>query len=53
MEIDEYKRRVIELFKSGKATEAQWDEMAECVNIGSEIENAVPHIDETILKDCE
>ena len=28
MDIDEYQQRVIELFKSGKATDKQWREMA-------------------------
>ena len=31
MNIDEYKNKVIELFKSGKATDEQWAEMADAV----------------------
>ena len=27
-----YRQKVIELFKSGKATDAQWEEMAHCVD---------------------
>lgn len=31
MNIDEYRYKVIELFKSGNATDAQWGEMANSV----------------------
>ena len=31
MDIDEYKLEVIKLFKSGKATDVQWGEMADAV----------------------
>jgi hypothetical protein len=38
MSIDEYKRRVIALFASRKATPKQWDEMADAVLRASEDE---------------
>jgi hypothetical protein len=31
MTIQEYKRAVLDLFRSGRATDEQWQEMAECV----------------------
>jgi hypothetical protein len=47
--INEYKQRVIELFQSGKATEGQWQEMAECVLLASEDEVAkVTEIDRVV-----
>lgn len=48
MQIDEYERRVIELFKSGSATDEQWQEMAACVLGASEINDAVPAIDAAV-----
>ena len=38
MTINEYKDKVIELFKSGKATEEQYEEMAESVLYMSELQ---------------
>ena len=49
MDVGEYKRRVIELLKSGNATDAQWDEVAECVLFASEDYDGVPHIDVVII----
>ncbi len=40
MDISEYKRRVIELFKSGNATEEMWQEMAMLVLYASEDEDS-------------
>lgn len=40
MQVSEYGRRVIELFKSGKATEAQEAEMIEAVLSASEMDIA-------------
>lgn len=49
MFIDDYKAAVIDLFRSGRATEEQWAEMAECVQIASETSwEATQAIDETI-----
>jgi len=36
MTINEYKDKVIQLFKSGNATEEQWDELAEAILYHSE-----------------
>lgn len=36
MTIEEYKRRVIDLYKSGRATDEQWEAMAECVHMISD-----------------
>ncbi len=36
MQVDIYHARVVELFKSGNATEAQWAAVAECVLVASE-----------------
>ena len=47
MDIQQYKKNVIELFKSGKASESQWQAMARCVVKGSANDD-VPEIDETI-----
>jgi hypothetical protein len=47
MDIHQYKKNVIELFKSGKASESQWQAMARCVVKGSANDD-VPEIDETI-----
>ena len=52
MTITEYKQKVIDLFKSGKATQAQWEEMAESVLSASENEvSGVPEIDRTVMGD--
>lgn len=54
MTITEYKRRVIELFKSGRATEEQWQEMANAVMCASEdYYEAVPEIDATVQPETE
>lgn len=49
MDIGEYKAKVIDLFKSGKATDAQWQELAEVVLRSSEYLDGVPAIDAVIL----
>jgi len=46
--IDEYTGKVIDLFKSGRATEEHYREMAEAVLRASEDQGAVPEIDRTI-----
>lgn len=57
MTTSEYKAKVIELFKSGKATPSQWEEMASSVLNSSETEyEAVDAIDTEILgslEECE
>ena len=47
MHTHQYKQRVIELFKSGKASASQWEAMARCVLNGS-VNDDVPEIDETL-----
>jgi len=52
MDIEEYKAAVIALFKSGNATDEQWDEMATTVLYRSENEyrsDGVPSIDSVII----
>ncbi len=39
MNINDYKNKVIDLFKSGKATDEQWGEMANAVLEASESQN--------------
>jgi hypothetical protein len=53
MTVDEYKEKVISLFKSGKATEAQWEEMAIAVLEESERTwGNTDEIDRVIDPDC-
>jgi hypothetical protein len=51
MNIDEYKQKVIDLFKSGTATEEQWQEMAASVLLNSEIHDSVPCIDAVVFSE--
>jgi len=52
MNIDEYKEKVIQLFRSGKATEEQYKDMAEAVLNMSESESGcVLSIDAAIFVD--
>lgn len=46
--IKQYKKAVIKLFKSGKATKKQWEEMTRCVLDSSESDN-----DDTYFIDAE
>ncbi len=48
MSVDEYKTRVIRLFKSGEATQEQWDEMAAAVLDASEMHGSMVAIDEAV-----
>ena len=48
----DYENLVLDLFKSGKATEEQWEEMAGCVLNESECGNC-PKIDKVILSEDE
>lgn len=49
MNIDKYKSKVIELFKSGNATEEQWDEMAAAIlNSSESVPEYVEKIDRAI-----
>lgn len=51
MNIDEYMEKVIALFKSGKATESQYREMAKCVLNESESEGGnTEQIDKIVLE---
>jgi hypothetical protein len=53
MDISEYKRKVIDLFKSGKATDEQWQQMAEMVLFASENDcEAVCEIDGHVYGEC-
>lgn len=51
MDVDEYRQKVINLFNSGTATEAQWEEMSHAVLYASEdnSDEATPEIDKTIF----
>ncbi len=51
MKINEYKQKVIALFRSGNATEEQWEEMTTAVSIVSErgLDKNVSAIDNLIL----
>lgn len=49
MDVKEYKAKVIDLFRSGRATEEQWQEMASVVLWASEYGTGVDEIDMTIL----
>jgi len=49
MSIDEYKTAVVELFKSGRASDEQWEEMAQVVLDSSERDGGVPEIDKICL----
>lgn len=51
MNIDEYKAAVIALFKSGNATDEQWEEMASCILCASEGSDGTDAIDDVILKE--
>jgi hypothetical protein len=52
MNIDEYKQKVIDLFKSRIATEEQWQEMASVVLAASESNcDATRHIDAAVYPD--
>lgn len=54
MDVEEYKQKVIELFKSGKATDAQWQELATIILFTSENDyEATENIDEQILNHYE
>ena len=48
MEIEEYTHKVIELFKSGKATDEQYKEMADAVYFTSE-DGDTMYIDKSVL----
>jgi hypothetical protein len=45
MNVQQYKERVIALFKSGSATDEQWNEMASAVLHASIYRDSVPMID--------
>lgn len=51
MDVDEYRQKVIDLFKSGTATDSQWEEMSHAVLFLSEdnSEEATPDIDKSIF----
>lgn len=51
MDVDEYRQKVIDLFKSGTATDSQWGEMSYAVLFASEgnSEEATPEIDKSIF----
>ncbi len=51
MTVDVYKQRVIDLFRSGKASDKQYEEMAACVLYASETTDEVPNIDMVINAD--
>lgn len=53
MNTQEYIARVIELFKSGKATEGHYREMARAVAVASEDHDTVPMIDSSVGVDDE
>ena len=57
MTISEYKAKVIELFRSGQATDKQYEEMASAILTGSENDyESVDAIDTTVLgplQECE
>lgn len=48
MEVREYKDRVIALFRSGRATEDQWEEMATAVRNLSEDYDGASAVDKTV-----
>lgn len=53
MDIGEYKQAVIELFKSGKATDEQWTELANICLCASEDDCFnLPAIDKAIYGSC-
>lgn len=44
MNINDYKQAVVELFKSGKATENQWIELGEAILLISELEDSITRV---------
>lgn len=49
MNVEEYRAKVIALFRGGVATDRQWDLMAEAVLAASEGESDVREIDAAIM----
>ena len=53
MNINDYKNKVVELFKSGKATDEQWAEMATAVLESSESQNKTTFMINKQIEECE